>query len=78
MTSGPTPLTQGAAWNALREHYEVIKAVHLRDLFAKDSGRGARLACDVEGIYLDYSKNRLTDDTLRLLLDLADSAGLRS
>ena len=43
MTSGAVPLTQGAAWNALREHYEAIKAVHMRDLFAKDPGRGARL-----------------------------------
>jgi len=78
MTSGAVPLTQGAAWNALREHYETIKAVHMRDLFAKDPGRGARLVCDKQGIYLDYSKNRLTDDTMRLLLDLANAAGLRA
>jgi len=78
MTSGAVPLTQGAAWNALREHYEAIKAVQMRDLFAKDPGRGARLVCDAQGIYLDYSKNRLTDDTMRLLLDLANAAGLRA
>ena len=78
MTSGAGPLTQGTAWNALREHYEAIKTVHMRDLFAKDPGRGARLVCDAQGIYLDYSKNRLTDDTMRLLLDLANAAGLRS
>jgi glucose-6-phosphate isomerase len=78
MTSGSIPPTQSPAWNALREHYETVKAVHLRDLFAKDPGRGARLACDAEGIYLDYSKNRLTDETLRLLLGLAESAGLRA
>jgi glucose-6-phosphate isomerase len=78
MTSGAVPLTQGAAWNALREHYEAIKAVQMRDLFAKDPGRGARLVCDAQGIYLDYSKNRLTDDTMRLLLDLANAAGLRT
>ena len=77
MTSGAVPLTQGTAWNALREHYEAIKAVHMRDLFAKDPGRGARIVCDAQGIYLDYSKNRLTDDTMRLLLDLATAAGLR-
>ena len=76
--SGAGPLTQGTAWNALREHYEAIKAVHMRDLFAKDPGRGARLVCDAQGIYLDYSKNRLTDDTMRLLLDLANAAGLRT
>jgi glucose-6-phosphate isomerase len=78
MTSGAVPLTQGTAWNALREHYEAIKAVQMRDLFAKDPGRGARLVCDAQGIYLDYSKNRLTDDTMRLLLDLANAAGLRT
>ncbi len=78
MTSGAVPLTQGAAWNALREHYEAIKTVQMRDLFAKDPGRGARLVCDAQGIYLDYSKNRLTDDTMRLLLDLASAAGLRA
>ena len=50
----------------------------MRDLFAKDPGRGARLVCDAQGIYLDYSKNRLTDDTMRLLLDLANAAGLRT
>jgi len=75
MTSGAVPLTQGTAWNALREHYEAIKAVHMRDLFAKDPGRGARLVCDAQGIYLDYSKNHLTDATMRLLLDLATAAG---
>ena len=80
MTSGAVPLTQGGAWNALREHYEVIKAVQMRDLFAKDPGRGARLVCDAQGIYLDYSKNRLTDDTMvcshlarRLLADPLDA-----
>jgi glucose-6-phosphate isomerase len=78
MTSGAVPLTQGPAWNALREHYEAIKAVHMRDLFSKGPGRGARLVCDAQGIYLDYSKNRLTDDTMRLLLDLANAAGLRT
>ena len=77
MTSA-VPLTQGTTWNALREHYEAIKAVQMRDLFAKDPGRGTRLVCDAEGIYLDYSKNRVTDDTMRLLLDLANAAGLRA
>ena len=78
MMSGAVSLTQSAAWNALREHYEAIKAVHMRDLFAKDPGRGTRLVCDALGIYLDYSKNRLTDETMRLLLDLAGAAGLRA
>src|SRR5215831_14770323 len=78
MTSGAVPLTQGAAWKAIQEHYEAVKALHLRDLFAKDPGRGSRLVCEAQGIYLDYSKNRLTDDTMRLLLDLADAGGLRA
>ncbi len=78
MTSGAVPLTQGAAWSALREHYEALKPVHMRDLFAKDPGRGTRLVYDAQGIYLDYSKNRLTDDTMRLLLDLAIAADLRT
>jgi len=78
MTSGAVPLTQSAAWNALREHYEAIKAVHMRDLFAKDPGRGTRLVCDEQGIYLDYSKNRVTEETLRLLLDLANAVGLQT
>jgi glucose-6-phosphate isomerase len=77
MTSSGTPLTQSSAWNALREHYERIKAAHMRDLFANDPDRGARLVCEAQGIYLDYSKNRLTDETVRLLLNLANSAGLR-
>lgn len=78
MTSGAVPLTQGAAWKALQEHYEAVKTLHMRDLFAKDPGRGTRLACEAQGIYLDYSKNRLTDDTMRLLLNLAAAADLRS
>jgi len=78
MTSTAAQLTKSAAWNALREHYEAIKTVHMRDLFAKDPERGERLVCDTQGIYLDYSKNRLTGDTIRLLLDLANAAGLRS
>ncbi|MDF0666047.1 MAG: glucose-6-phosphate isomerase [Nitrospira sp.] len=78
MTSGAVPLTQGVAWKALQEHYETVKALHMRDLFGKDPGRGARLECEAQGIYLDYSKNRLTDDTMRLLLDLADAGGLRA
>jgi glucose-6-phosphate isomerase len=78
MTSGAVPLTPGTAWKALQEHYAAVKDVHMRDLFAKDPGRGARLVCEAQGIYLDYSKNRLTDDTVRLLLDLAAAAGLRA
>ncbi len=77
MAGNTTPLTQRPEWKALEEHYQKIQAAHLRDLFAKDPHRGERLTLEAEGIYLDYSKNRLTDETLRLLLALANSAGLR-
>jgi glucose-6-phosphate isomerase len=70
-------LTQRPAWKALQTHYETIKGRHLRDLFAEDAQRGERLAVEDVGIYLDYSKNRVTDDTLRLLFDLAEECGLR-
>jgi len=72
-----TTLTQRPAWKALQEHYQQIRTAHLRDLFAQDPQRGRRFACEAEGIYLDYSKNRITDETLRLLLNLAESSGLR-
>jgi glucose-6-phosphate isomerase len=73
-------LTSGPAWKALQSHYAEIGSRHLRDLFAEDPGRGERLTAEAVGIYLDYSKNRITDDTVRLLLDLAretDVAGRR-
>jgi glucose-6-phosphate isomerase len=65
------------AWGALEKHYHKIKGVHLRQLFADDRERGQRLAVEAFGLYLDYSKNRITDETLRLLLQLADESGLR-
>lgn len=65
------------AWEALEKHYHKIKGVHLRQLFADDRERGRRLAVEASGLYLDYSKNRITDETLRLLLQLADESGLR-
>src|ERR1700730_9491593 len=65
------------AWAALEKHYHKIKDVHLRQLFAEDRERGERLAVEAAGIYFDYSKNRITDDTLRLLLELAQESGLR-
>jgi glucose-6-phosphate isomerase len=66
-----------AAWSALAEHYEKIRDVHLRDLFAADPARGERLTAQAAGLYLDYSKNRLTDETLVLLAELASQCGLR-
>ncbi|MEO6885465.1 MAG: glucose-6-phosphate isomerase, partial [Jatrophihabitantaceae bacterium] len=74
---GQIGLTQRPAWAQLRAHYDELKSIHLRELFAQDSARGERLSLAAEGIYLDYSKNRVTDDTLRLLLELAEQSGLR-
>jgi len=71
------PLRQRPAWTALEAHHHRIKEKHLRQLFAEDAGRGARLTTEAVGIYLDYSKNRITDGTLELLLQLAEQSGLR-
>ncbi len=67
-----------SAWSALEAHYEKIKDLQLRELFASDPERGERFALDAAGIYLDYSKNRITGETLKLLLDLAEASGLRA
>ncbi|MBZ5675056.1 MAG: glucose-6-phosphate isomerase [Acidobacteriia bacterium] len=69
---------QHPAWKALKEHYAKIRKLHLRKLFSQDPARGDRLAVEALGIYLDYSKNRITDETLRLLLQLAEESGLRA
>jgi glucose-6-phosphate isomerase len=70
-------LTQSAAWQALSTHYQQIRDLHLRTLFAGDPDRGRRYTAEGVGLYLDYSKNRITDETLRLLLALAEQAGVR-
>jgi glucose-6-phosphate isomerase len=72
-----TPLIQRPSWVALQKHHREIAQNHLRDLFAADPTRGERLTAHACGIYLDYSKNRVTDETLRLLVRLADESGLR-
>ncbi len=77
MSSNSTPLTLRLSWQKLEEHYQKTRDLHLRTLFAQDSRRGERFALEAVGIYLDYSKNRMTDETLRLLLELAVSSGLR-
>ncbi len=77
MSTTTTSLIQRPAWKALTEHYQQVRDLHLRTLFAQDPTRGERLTCEAAGLYLDYSKNRVTDETLRLLLTLAQSAGLR-
>ena len=70
-------LTERPAWKALEEHHQTIKDLHLRQLFADDPDRGGRFTAEAAGIYLDYSKNRLTAETLRLLVQLAEECGLR-
>jgi glucose-6-phosphate isomerase len=72
-----TPLRECAAWKALEAHYAQVKDVHLRQLFADDPGRGERLTADAAGLFFDFSKHRVTDETLRLLLGLAHERGLR-
>jgi glucose-6-phosphate isomerase len=70
------PLRQRKSWKSLETNYLEINSKHLREFFAEDPGRGERLRVNAEGIYLDYSKNRITDETLGLLLELANESGL--
>src|ERR1700678_80855 len=70
-------VTKRPAWKALAAHYEQVRNRHLRQLFADDPARGKRLSVEAVGLYLDYSKNRITDETLKLLFDLAKESGLR-
>src|ERR1700757_2459806 len=83
MAANPQPqakkrVTKPSAWKALAAHYNEISKLHLRQLFADDPKRGERMAIEAAGLYLDYSKNRVTDETLRLLLQLAEKSGLRA
>jgi len=75
MTS--SPLTERNAWKALETHFETVRTLHLRTLFAEDPQRGERMTAEAAGFYLDYSKNLVTDETLGLLLQLAGESGLR-
>ena len=75
-TASIPPLRERPAWNALEEHYDDIHNRHLRELFADDESRGERLTAEGAGLFLDYSKNRVTDETLRLLVALAQQSGL--
>jgi glucose-6-phosphate isomerase len=74
--AGAAPLRERPAWAALAAHHEAIKGRHLRELFAEDPARGERMAAEGAGLYLDYSKNRITDETLGLLSALAEQSGL--
>jgi glucose-6-phosphate isomerase len=74
----PVPLNQRPEWKALQAHAEAIQGKQLRELFGEDANRGERLTAEADGIFLDYSKNRVTDETLKLLVALANGAGLRA
>jgi glucose-6-phosphate isomerase len=67
-----------AAWRALEDHHRTMQGRHLRKLFADDPARGERMTAEVAGVFLDYSKNRIDDETLQLLIELAQQSGLRA
>jgi glucose-6-phosphate isomerase len=71
-------LTKRRTWRALAAHQKKIRGLHLRQLFAADPKRGERMTAEAIGLFLDYSKNRITNETIKLLLKLADQTGLRS
>src|SRR6201996_7273428 len=75
-TTSVPPLRERPAWQALQAHYEDIRGLHLRQLFDDDPTRGERLTAEGPGLFLDYSKNRVTDETLKLLIELAQQSGL--
>src|SRR5208337_3567378 len=72
------PLTASKAWKALQSHYEQVRDAQLRELFEADPKRGERLTVEAVGLFLDYSKNRITDETIKLLIELAEESGLQS
>src|SRR4051794_26695139 len=78
MTASSTPLRERSSWKALEGHFSQVRNVHLRQLFADDPKRGERLTSEAAGLFLDYSKNRVTDETLKLLVSLADECGLKA
>ena len=73
-----SPTVMRPAWKALEAHYKKVRKLHLRKLFAGDPARGARMTAEAAGIYLDYSKNRITDETMKLLVQLAEESDLRA
>ncbi len=75
---GTTPLAKRKAWKALQAHYKTMQQIHLRSLFADDPERGGRMTAEAVGLFLDYSKNRITDETVKLLIELAGESGLRA
>src|ERR1700722_5010750 len=77
MTAGNQSLTGRSGWKALESHHQKVRELHLRQLFADDPKRGERFTTEAAGLFLDYSKNRVTDETLKLLFQLAEESGLR-
>ncbi len=77
-SQGIEPLTKRKAWKALQAHFKTVRELHLRNLFADDPKRGERMTAEAVGLYLDYSKNRVTDETVKLLIELAQESGLQS
>jgi len=77
MTGTLSALNTRPAWKALEAHYQKVRGIHLRQLFADDAKRGERMALEAVGLYFDYSKNRVTDETIKLLLQLAEQSDLR-
>ena len=77
-TSRTRSTSRHAAWQALAGHYETMRGLQLRDLFADDPARGERMTAEAAGVYLDYSKNRVNEETLKLLIELAQQSGLRA
>jgi glucose-6-phosphate isomerase len=77
MKTGIQPLNKRPAWKALKAHYQEVRRMHLRKLFADDPKRGEHMCAEATGLYLDYSKNRMTGETLKLLVQLAEESGLR-
>src|SRR5436309_7738834 len=78
MKSAVKPLTERQTWKVLEAHYQKVRDLHLRTLFADDPKRGERMTVEAVGLFLDYSKNRITDDTVNLLIELAEKSGLQS
>jgi glucose-6-phosphate isomerase len=78
MPTATKSVTELPAWNGLSAHFQKVARLHMRELFARDPKRGERLTAEAAGLYLDYSKNRITDETLGLLLQLAEQSGLRA
>src|SRR5260221_1547230 len=78
MKERPKSLTQRKAWKVLAVHHKKVGKLHLRELFSEDPNRGERMTAEAAGLFLDYSKNRITDQTLKLLVELANESGLEA